>query len=228
MRGAATFEKFLGYQQALNVAVSRGADTVTTITALLNRLTTIEQALNAVPGYLQQQDSFIREQVNTLTQHTQILDLMRDGIHNALTEDAAKMRDVLNNRREAVAGEAKAAHEMWREYINQMKADNIYQKITEYLDPFQQLPAQQQALNKLQEEQARRSAAALTALQQRIERDEQVQRDSQRIQRELLAQIERTNTVLEKLTEPNWFQRTVLGKKGRDVRPSTPTETNPS
>ena len=45
----------------------------------------------------------------------------------------------------------------------------------------------------------------------RLERDEQVQR-------ELLRQLDRTNAVLEQLTEPNWFQRTVLGKKGRPVR----------
>jgi len=205
---AATFEKFLGYQQALNVAVSKGAETATVITALLNRLGGLERALNEVPGYLEQHDARVREQVQFFGQHQQLLRNVSDQITHNLSQDAAQMRQVLQNRRATLDVEAQAAHAEWRAHFQRLNENNIYAKITEYLDPFQQLPAQQQALNKLQEAQAARSAAALAALQQRIERDEQVQR-------ELLTQIARTNAVLEKLTEPNFFQR-LLGKGKRN------------
>ena len=33
------------------------------------------------------------------------------------------------------------------------------------------------------------------------------------MQQQLLQQVDRTNKVLEEITRPNWFQRTVLGKK---------------
>lgn len=197
---AASFEKFLGYQQALNVAVSKGAETATTITALLNRLTALESALNQVPGYLEQHDARIREQVQFFGQHNQLLRNVGDQINQTLSEDAEQMRRVLDSRRKALEAEAQAAHAQWSAHFRQLNDNNIYQKITEYLNPFQQLPAQQLDMNKLQEEQAKRSAAALAALQARIERDEQVQR-------ELLTQITRTNAVLEKLTEPKWYQR---------------------
>ena len=197
---AASFEKFLGYQQALNVSVSKGAETVGTITALLNRLGSLEKALNEVPGYLAQHDERIRDQVRFFGQHNQLLTNVGARINQTLSEDAAQMHQVLDNRRQTLEAEAQAAHAKWEAHFRQLNENNIYQKIETYLNPFRDLPAQQQALNKLQEEQARRSAAALTALQARIERDEQVQR-------ELLAQIARTNTVLEKLSEPKWYQR---------------------
>ena len=201
---AASFEKFLGYQQALNVAVSNGADTATTITALLNRLGSLEKALSEVPGYLAQHDERLREQVQFFGQHNQLLRNVGDQITNTLSDDAQQMRQILQNRREAFVAESQGAHAEWAAHFRQLNENNIYQKITEYLNPFQQLPAQQQQLNQLQEEQARRSAAALTALQERIGRDEQ-------LQRELLAQVQRTNTVLEKLTEPKWYQRVFQG-----------------
>ncbi|MDO7877600.1 hypothetical protein Q5H93_22870 [Hymenobacter sp. ASUV-10] len=204
---AASFEKFLGYQQALNVAVSQGADVARTITGLLDRLGGLEKALNEVPGYLEQHDQRIREQVQFFGQHSQLLRNVSDQMSQALSEDAQQMRQVLDSRRHTLEAEAQAAHAQWSAHFRQLNENNIYQKITEYLNPFQQLPAQQLNMNKIQEEQARRSAQALTALQERIERDEQVQR-------ELLTQVARTNTVLEKITEPKWYQRMFgAGKK---------------
>ncbi len=197
---AASFEKFLGYQQALNVAVSKGAETATTITALLNRMTDVEKALNAVPGYLQQHQQSIGQQADFFRNYNGLLDQISQGVTQALSEDASKMRLVLELKRNQLDQEAAAAHAEWSAHFQRLNENNIYQKITEYLSPFQQLPAQQLNMNKLQEEQAKRSAAALAALQARIERDEQVQR-------ELLTQITRTNAVLEKLTEPKWYQR---------------------
>ena len=209
---AATFEKFLGYQQALNTTVQQGAELTQAVSNLLGRLTGIEQALKLVPDYLAQHDARIREQVQFFRQHEQLLRDLSDGINQNLNEDAAQMRAVLHNRREALTAEAQAAHAEWAAHFRQLNDNNIYQKITEYLNPFQQLPAQQQHLNRLQEEQARRSAQALAALQQRIEWDEEVKR-------ELLLHLDRTNAVLEQLAEPNWFQRNLLGKKSRRAQP---------
>jgi hypothetical protein len=199
---AASFEKFLGYQESLNVAVSKGADTAITITSLLDRLSSLETALKQVPGYLQQHDARIREQAQFFGEHQALLAQISQGVTQALSEDAYKMNAVLEKRRDEFVTQAQSAHAQWDAYFRQLNKDNIYQKIVEYLNPFQQLPAQQQALNNLQEAQARRSAEALQALQQPLEQN-------RRIQEELLRQTERTNAVLEKLTSRNWLQRMV-------------------
>ena len=199
---AASFEKFLGYQESLNVAVSKGADTAVTITSLLDRLSSLETALKQVPGYLQQHDARIREQAQFFGEHQALLAQISQGVTQALSEDAYKMNAVLEKRRDEFVAQAQSAHAQWDAYFRQLNKDNVYQKIVEYLNPFQQLPAQQQALNTLQETQARRSAEALQALQQPLEQN-------RRIQEELLRQTERTNAVLEKLTSRNWLQRLV-------------------
>jgi hypothetical protein len=199
---AASFEKFLGYQKALNVAVSEGASTARTITALLDRLGSLEKALDQVPGYLAQHDARIREQAQFFGEHQAILAKISQGVGQALSEDAAQMNRVLARRREEFEAEAQAAHAQWSAHFRQLNQDNVYQKIVEYLSPFKQLPEQQQRLNLLQETQARRSAEALQALQQPLEQNRQ-------IQEQLLRQTERTNAVLEKLTSRNWLQRMV-------------------
>ncbi|MBC8083228.1 MAG: hypothetical protein H7Z21_08455, partial [Hymenobacter sp.] len=210
---AASFEKFLGYQQALNAAVSKGAETAYTISALLDRLGSLEKALNQVPGYLEQHDTRIRDQARFFGEHQAILQNISQGVGQALSEDAAQMRRVLDKRREEFEAQAQAAHVQWNAHFRQLNQDNIYQKIVEYLSPFQQLPAQQQQLNRLQEDQAQRSAQALLALQEPLEQN-------RRIQELLLLQTDRTNAILEKFTEPNWFQRAVLGKKHQPQRPA--------
>ncbi len=199
---AASFEKFLGYQKALNVAVSEGASTARTITALLDRLGSLEKALDQVPGYLKEHDDRIREQAQFFGEHQAILAKISQGVGQALSEDAAQMNRVLARRREEFEAEAQAAHAQWSAHFRQLNQDNVYQKIVEYLSPFQQLPEQQQRLNQLQEVQALRSAQALQALQQPLEQNRQ-------IQEQLLRQTERTNAVLEKLTSRNWLQRMV-------------------
>lgn len=200
---AASFEKFLGYQQALNVSVEKGAQTAYTITALLDRLSSLETALTQdVPGYFQKHDEFVSNQVKLYTQHTQLLDLMRDGIHQELTKDAAKMYQVLENRLKAFDAEVKAADDMWKEHFRRLNQDNLYDKVVGYLNPFQQLPEQQRELNRLQETQAQRNSQALQAMQQQLELNRQ-------LQDKLLQQTDRTNAVLEKLTQRNWLQRLV-------------------
>ena len=82
----------------------------------------------------------------------------------------------------------------------------MYQKITEYLNPFTQLPEQQKALNIIQERQALQTNRALEQMERRLAADTE-------LQQELLRQVARTNTVLEQLTKPNWFQRNFMGKK---------------
>lgn len=205
-KSAGSFEKFLGYQEALNVSVEKGAQTVTTITALLNRLTALEQSLNQVPGYLQEHDNRIREQVRFFGEHHALLRNISQGVDQALNEDATLMRAALDQRREEFEKQAQAAHAQWSAHFRQLNKDNIYEKIVEYMSPFQQLPTQQMQLNRLQEDQARRNTEALQAMQRQLEQNQQ-------IQARLLQQTDRTQDLLDRILEPNWFQRTILGKK---------------
>lgn len=203
---AQTFEKFLGYQQALNNTVTHGAEVAQVINALLNRLTALEQGLASVPQYLQQHDDALRQQVAFFSQHGKLLADLGAQIRQGVSEGVHRMDAELDGRLQELQQEATAAHEQWQQHFRRLNQDNIYQKITEYLNPFTQLPAQQQHLNELQERQAALAAQALQRLEVRIAADAALQRS-------LLEQVDRTNRVLEEITRPNWFQRTVLGKK---------------
>lgn len=212
-KSAGSFEKFLGYQEALNVSVEKGAQTVTTITSLLDRLVSLEQALKQVPGYLQEHDNRIREQARFFGEHHALLRNISQGVNQALNEDATLMRAALNQRREEFEKQAQAAHAQWSAHFRQLNKDNIYEKIVEYMSPFQQLPTQQLQLNRIQEDQARRNTEALQAMQRQLEQN-------QLIQQQLLQQIDHTQELLARILEPNWFQRTILGKKTPPRRPS--------
>ena len=202
---AASFEKFLGYQQALNTAVERGADVARTVTALLDRLTFLENALVQVPGYLAEHDARIREQVQFFSQHGQLLRNVGDQINQTLSEEAHQMQVVVRQRLDAMQAEKQLADNELRTYFQKLRDENIYQQFVDFLRPLsQQLPAAQQQLNQLQERQAQRSSEALQAMTQRLAADSA-------LQQQLLAQVDRTNDVLEKLTRPNWLQRLVNG-----------------
>ncbi len=203
---AASFEKFLGYQQSLNVAVSEGAEMARTVTALLNRLSTLEQALTQVPGYLAEHDARIREQVQFFSQHGQLLRNVGDQINQTLSEEAYQMQGIVRQRLDAMQAEKQLADNELRAYFQKLRDENIYQQFVDFLRPLsQQLPAAQQQLNQMQERQALRTAEALQAMQQRLAADSA-------LQQQLLTQVDRTNTVLEKLTRPNWLQRLVNGE----------------
>ena len=203
---AQTFEKFLGYQQALNTTVTHSNEAAQTIGALLNRLTALEQGLVSVPQYLQQHDDALRQQVAFFSQHGKLLADLGAQIRQGVSEGVHRMDTELDGRLQELQQEASAAHEQWQQHFRRLNQDNIYQKITEYLNPFTQLPAQQKDLNVLQERQASLAAQAMQRMEARLLADAQ-------LQQQLLQQVDRTNKVLEEITKPNWFQRTVLGKK---------------
>ena len=203
---AQTFEKFLGYQQALNNTVNHGAEVAQVITALLNRLTALEQGLASVPQYLQQHDDALRQQVAFFSQHGKLLADLGAQIRQGVSEGVHRMDVDLDGRLLELQHEATEAHEQWQRHFRELNHNNVYQKITEYLNPFTQLPATQRDLNALQEKQAALSAQAMQRMEARLLADTQ-------LQQQLMQQVARTNTVLEELTKPNWFQRTVLGKK---------------
>jgi hypothetical protein len=98
--------------------------------------------------------------------------------------------------------EAAAAENIWQEHFRVLNQDNIYARIVQYMSPFSELPAQQKALNALQERQAAQTAQALQALQSRLAADTA-------LQQQLLTQVARTNAVLERMEQRNWFQRLV-------------------
>ena len=203
---AQTFEKFLGYQQALNTTVTHSNEAAQTIGALLNRLTALEQGLASVPQYLQQHDDALRQQVAFFSQHGKLLVDLGAQIRQGVSEGVHRMDQELDGRLQELQQEATEAHEQWQRHFRELNSNNVYQKITEYLNPFTQLPAQQQQLNVLQERQAALAAQAMQRMEARLLADGQ-------LQQQLLQQVDRTNAVLEKLTQPSWFQRTVLGKK---------------
>ena len=180
---------------------------------MLNRLTALEQGLASVPQYLQQHDDALRQQVAFFSQHGKLLADIGAQIRQGVSEGVHRMDAELDGRLQELQQEATEAHEQWQRHFRQLNQNNIYQKITEYLNPFTQLPAQQKDLNVLQERQAaagRRKPCS--AWKPRLAADAA---DAT----QLLQQIDRTNNVLEEahpaptgFSAPCWARsRRVLG-----------------
>src|SRR6476661_7336386 len=132
---AQTFEKFLGYQQALNTTVIHSNEAAQTIGSLLNRLTALEQGLASVPQYLQQHDDALRQQVAFFSQHGKLLADLGAQIRQGVSEGVHRMDAELDGRLQELQKEASAAHEQWQQHFRRLNQDNIYQKITESPNP---------------------------------------------------------------------------------------------
>jgi hypothetical protein len=210
---AATFEKFLGYQQVLNKTVLNSTDMAQSINSLLNRLSSLEKGLLEVPNYLKQHDDNIRSQVAFFGEHNQLLKDLGGKIRENVDDDTGKIREIMRQRINILDREAQSAHEEWYQHFQRLNENNVYERIVEYLDPFKDMAAQQRELNTLQEKQAKLSARALEKLEQRLVTDSA-------IQERLILQAERTNKVLENTNEMlremngrSWVERVFGNKK---------------
>ncbi len=206
-RSAHLFEDFLVYQEKLNATLAAGGEVVRKVEGLLSRLTGLETGLNQVPAMLQQHNETVDRQFRFFNQSQERMDRMGADTEQYFDKAARQLTGMMSTRLAHFNADAENAQAEWQRRFDALKADNIYQRIVEYLNPFSQLPAQQQALNQLQERQAQQTGQAIQGLQQRLDAD-------LALQQQLLFQVARTNAVLEQLTERSWLQKALgLNKK---------------
>ncbi|MVN75916.1 hypothetical protein GO988_06210 [Hymenobacter sp. HMF4947] len=196
------FENFLTYQQELNEMLRNGQAVGTTLTDLLGRLRGLEAGLNQVPALVQQHEGVVQEQLRFFQQHQQAMGQAASQTERFFDEQYHQLAATMRARMGAFQQEAAAAENIWQEHFRVLNQDNIYARIVQYMSPFSELPAQQKALNALQERQAAQTAQALQAMQARLAADTA-------LQQQLLTQVTRTNNVLERMEQRNWFQRLV-------------------
>jgi hypothetical protein len=196
------FENFLSYQQELNEMLRNGQAVGTTLTELLGRLRGLEAGLNQVPALVQQHEGVVQEQLRFFQQHQQAMGQAANQTERFFDEQYHQLAATMRARMAVFQKEAAAAENIWQEHFRVLNQDNIYARIVQYMSPFSELPAQQKALNTLQERQAAQTAQALQALQSRLAADTA-------LQQQLLTQVARTNAVLERMEQRNWFQRLV-------------------
>lgn len=205
-QSATTFEKFLGYQTALNHTIQQGTELTNTLAALLSRLRAVEQAAEQLPDFLAQHDNALRQMVEFFKSHQGTLANIRAGMEQRLDQSARSLDGIVDKRIREMEAEYQLADEKLRHYFASLNDQNVYDKVVRYLQPFSELPTTQTKLNQLQERQAQQTNTALTQLQQRLEADEQ-------IQRALLAQVKRLADIEEEMARRGVFGR-LFGRKG--------------
>jgi hypothetical protein len=197
------FENFLSYQQQLNEMLRNGGEVAGKITGLLSRLTGLETGLNQVPALVQQHAGTVQAQLNFFRQNQTELDRLARQSEVFMDTQYHELASVMRQRMTVLKQEADQAARVLEDHFQALNKDNVYERIVQYLSPFSELPAKQQALNQLQERQALQTGQALRLLQARLE-------DDTAVQQALLHQVARTNNLLDQLTQRSWLQK-VLG-----------------
>jgi hypothetical protein len=207
VQSAHHFENFLAYQEQLNAMLRNGGEVAGQITALLGRLTGLETGLNQVPALVQQHAGTVQAQLSFFRQNQTELDRLARQSEQFMDTQYHELSAVMRQRMAVLTQEADQAARVLEDHFQALNKDNVYERIVQYLSPFSELPAQQKALNQLQERQAVQTAQAIQGLQARLNSDNA-------LQQQLLHQVTRTNAVLEQLTQRSWLQKALgLNKK---------------
>lgn len=201
------FENFLAYQEQLNAMLRNGGEVAGQLTALLGRLTGLETGLSQVPALVQQHAGTVQAQLSFFRQNQTELDRLARQSEQFMDTQYHELSAVMRQRMAVLTQEADQAARVLEDHFQALNKDNVYERIVQYLSPFSELPAQQKALNQLQERQAMQTTQAIQGLQARLNSDNA-------LQQQLLHQVTRTNAVLEQLTQRSWLQKALgLNKK---------------
>lgn len=189
------FKNFLQYQEALNESVQKGGELTEAIGQVLGRLTSLQEGFDQVPGYLQKHDESIQRQVNFFGRHEQDLQNIAARVEQYFDKATFKLTDLMEARLQHQERDAQNAYEKWQDHFRRLNEDNLYQRILDYMQPFQNLQGQQERLNFNQQQQAAEIRQTNERLLQKFDADSVVQQ-------QLLKQLAVLNAQLEKSMEP--------------------------
>ncbi|WP_162055918.1 hypothetical protein [Pontibacter pamirensis] len=195
------FKNFMQYQVALNESVRKGAELTHSIEQVLSRLTSLQKGFDEVPGYLQKHDESIQRQVNFFGQHEQDLRNIGARVEQYFDKAALRLTDLMEARLQHQERDAQNAYEKWQEHFRRLNEDNVYNRILEYMQPFENLNQQQEKLNVTQQQLLGDIRQTNERLLQKIETDAA-------IQQQLLRQLETLNANVVKSMEPGPIKAT--------------------
>ncbi|WP_266202361.1 hypothetical protein [Pontibacter kalidii] len=189
------FRNFMQYQVALNESVRKGAELTNTISDVLGRLNSLQEGFDKVPGYLQKHDESIQRQVNFFGQHERELNDIGSRIEQYFDKAALRLTDLMEARLQHQERDAQNAYEKWQEHFRRLNEDNVYQRIVEYMRPFERLSQQQESMSTTQQQLSGEIRQTNERLLQKLEADTAVQQ-------QLLQQLQTLNTHMAKSMEP--------------------------
>ncbi|WP_018477671.1 hypothetical protein [Pontibacter roseus] len=189
------FQNFLQYQVALNESVQKGGELTENIGQVLSRLTSLQQGFDQVPGYLQKHDESIQRQINFFGRHEEDLNTIAARVEQYFDKAALKLTDLMEARLQHQERDAQNAYEKWQEHFTRLNEDNVYERILDYMRPFETLNQQQDRLNLQQQQLTGEIKQTNERLLQKMETDAQVQQ-------QLLRQLHQLNVQLAKAAEP--------------------------
>ncbi|CAA9262727.1 MAG: hypothetical protein AVDCRST_MAG95-2376 [uncultured Adhaeribacter sp.] len=189
------FQKFLGYQQALNRSLEAGAGTAVTVQNILDRLVGFERGINNVGQYIGQHDNLIQKQLDFFGTHEREMQDISAKIEQYFDQAAGRLTEVMDARMRYLEKDAQNAYERWSGHFEALNRDNIYERVVNYLEPFKRLNTQQDDLN-------REVSQTQRTLLQKMDRDAETQS-------RLLKQLEHLNQNLDKVTQPGFFKKMV-------------------
>jgi vacuolar-type H+-ATPase subunit I/STV1 len=144
---------------------------------------------------LQKHDESIQRQVRFFGRHEQDLDTIADRVEQYFDKATRKLTDLMEARLQQQERDAQNAYEKWQAHFRRLNEDNIYQRILDYMQPFQQLNGQQDTLNRQQQQLSEEIRQTNDRLLRKLDTDTE-------IQARLLRQLAELNAHLVKAAEP--------------------------
>ncbi|QMU26798.1 hypothetical protein [Adhaeribacter radiodurans] len=187
------FQKFLGYQQALNQSLEAGVGSATAVRSILDRLTGFERGINNVGQYIGQHDNLIQKQLDFFGTHEKEMNDISAKIEQYFDQAAGRLTELMDARMQYLEKDAQNAYERWSSHFETLNRDNIYERVVQYLEPFKRLNTQQEAMHQ-EISQTQRT------LLQKMDRDAETQT-------RLLRQLEHMNQNLDKVTQPGMLKK---------------------
>ncbi|PSR54800.1 hypothetical protein AHMF7605_15455 [Adhaeribacter arboris] len=187
------FQKFLGYQQALNQSLEAGAGAAASVQSILERLTGFERGINNVGQYIGQHDNLIQKQLDFFGTHEKEMADISAKIEQYFDQAAGRLTELMDARMRYLEQDAQNAYERWSNHFEALNRDNIYERVVQYLEPFKKLNTQQDELSR-EINQTQRT------LLQKMDRDAETQA-------RLLRQLEHMNQNLDKVTQPGMLKK---------------------
>lgn len=201
---ASLFESFGSYQRKLNESLELGAEAARDIRQVVERLRQIDD----LQDYVRQNEEMLRKQVGYLTAHQDRMQDLAQTIQQHFFEAGDEIAKVVRERLQILKREEQDAGEELRAHFERLREENVYQKISEQLQPISSLKQQMENLNEASSESSRMLLETSEYLIKKINQDG-------RLHTELLDQMQELNRQMSQLNDKrSWWQQLIGNKKG--------------
>ncbi len=196
------FERFGQYLQGLNESMDLGRQAAADIREVVGQL----RQLDDVQGYLRQNEESIRKQLGYLSAHQDKMEQLTHGIQQHFIEAGDEIGTLVRRRLQIMQKEEQDAGEQLRQHFERLKQENVYQKISDQLQPIRQIENDVHGMQELFADTLKHLLETQQYLIRKINQDGQTQG-------RVLKEMELLNSHMQQLTErKTWVQRMFGGR----------------